>query len=320
MRLTVIVPSYKRPESLGRCLRALAAQRTRPDEVLVVLRPDDAAGREAAGAQPPPVRIVTVERPGVIAAMNAGLDASGGELVALTDDDAEPHPDWLERLSAAFARDPATAAVGGRDWIYKQGRLREGEQRVVGRIDRLGRTSGGHHIGVGPSRDVDILKGVNMCVRGDLLREVRFDERLRGVGTEHHWELALCLTLRRRGLRIVYDPAIGVDHMPQPRVDDSRQFDRAEVRDAVHNETLAVLEYLPRRRWPAHLAWAAAVGSGARPGLAHAVASPLLGRGSRWQEFRGAQQGVLLGLRAARGRGDRPPAVAPRASGAAQRT
>ncbi len=279
----------------------------------MVVRADDAASAAVVSAQPPPVRLARADRPGVIAAMNAGLDASTGEVIAMTDDDAEPHPDWLERICATFAQDSAIAAVGGRDWIYKEGRLREGAERVVGTINWYGRTTGGHHLGVGPPRDVDILKGVNLSVRGELLRDIRFDERLRGVGTEHHWELALCLALRRRRLRVVYDPRIGVDHMPQPRVDDSRQFNGLEVRDAVHNETLAVLEYLPPWRWPAHLAWAAAIGTRARPGLAHAIVALVSSRDRSWAQFRGAQAGWILGLRAAlRVRGGDHRAASPR--------
>ena len=125
---------------------------------------------------------------------------------------------------------------------------------------------------------------------------MRFDERLIGVGTEHHWELSLCLTLRRLGFRVVYDPRIAVEHHPQPRVDDSRRFSARELRDATHNETLALLEYLPAWRRPLFLAWAFAVGTGTTPGLAQ-LARALTQRRLDWTRFLGAQSGLLLGLR-----------------------
>ena len=45
------------------------------------------------------------------------------------------------------------------------------------------------------ARDVDVLKGVNLSLRGDLARSIRFDPRLLGIATEHHSELPLCLAV-----------------------------------------------------------------------------------------------------------------------------
>jgi GT2 family glycosyltransferase len=297
MRVSVVVPTYKRPESLARCLDALDRQERPADETIVVVRTEDTASQEIVRTRSKRVRLVPVERSGVVAAMNAGFDASTGDVVALTDDDSAPHTDWLRRIVAVYASDSQIAAVGGRDWIYKQGQLKDGSKRAVGTINWFGRVTGNHHLGVGPPRDVDVLKGVNLSVRGDLLRHIRFDERLRGIGTEHHWELALCLTLRRLGFRIVYDPRIAVDHYPQPRVDDSRKFSSRELRDATHNETVAILEHLPPWRRPMHLAWVFAIGTGATPGVAQMIRS-LPSRGAvSWSLFCGAQSGLILGLR-----------------------
>ncbi len=299
MRVSVIVPTYRRPQSLARCLDALDRQTRAAEETIVVVRSDDAASEEVVRSRTPAVRLVPVQRSGVVAAMNAGLDASGGDVVALTDDDAAPHADWLERIVDAYAGDARIAAVGGRDWVtsYKTGRLIDESKPVVGRIDWLGRVTGNHHAGIGEARDVDVLKGVNLSVRGELLRQIRFDKRLRGVGTEHHWEVALCLTLRRLGYRVVYDPAIAVDHYPQPRVDDSRMFNSSELRDARHNETLAVLEHLSALRGGFHLIWACAIGTSTAPGMVPLTRS-LTSRGNvGWQRFAGAQAGLADGLR-----------------------
>jgi glycosyltransferase involved in cell wall biosynthesis len=299
MRVSVVVPTYRRSESLTRCLDALDRQTRAAEETIVVVRGDDEASRQVVRSRARPVRLVLVHRPGVVAAMNAGLDASDGEVIALTDDDAAPHADWLERIVDTYARDARIAAVGGRDWVtsYKTGRLIDRSESVVGRVDWLGRVTGNHHAGVGQARDVDVLKGVNLSVRGDLLRRIRFDERLRGVGTEHHWELALCLALRRGGYRIVYDPAIAVDHHPQPRVNDSRMFNPRELRDARHNETLAVLEYLPAWRGGLHLIWAGAIGTSSAPGIAQLIRMLPSCELTACSYFRGAQLGLTDGLR-----------------------
>lgn len=296
MRISVVVPTYKRAESLVRCLDALVRQHTSAEEILVVVRDEDLDGQAVVRSFQTPVRLVLVGRAGVIAAMNAGVEVSTGEIIALTDDDAVPHPDWLTRIAAAYASDPRIAAVGGRDWVYAKAGLIEGAATTVGTVSLFGRVSGNHHLGVGPPRDVDVLKGANLSVRGELLRRIGFDGRLIGVGTEHHWELSLCLALRRRGLRVVYDPSIAVDHHPQPRVDDSRRFSARELRDSTHNETLAILEYLPAWRRPLFLTWAFAVGTSPKPGLAQLLRA-MTQRKLDWTQFIGAQSGLVLGLR-----------------------
>jgi GT2 family glycosyltransferase len=320
MRVSVIVPTYRRPASLVRCLDALERQQTRAQQIIVVIRADDAASRQLARARA--VRVALVRRPGVVAAMNVGLDACDGELIALTDDDSVPRSDWLARIVAAYAADPQIAAVGGRDWVHshKTGRLIEGSAPVVGVIGRFGRVTGQHHLGVGPPRDVDVLKGVNLSVRGELLRQIGFDERLRGVGTEHHWELGLCLALRRRGWRVVYDPAIAVDHYPQPRIDDSRAFSPRELRDSQHNKTVALLEHLPVWQGALHLAAATAIGTRATPGAAQLARSLGAHDSASWTMFCGAQAGLVDGVRTylrsrrAPPRGTSPGRPAPRAA------
>jgi glycosyltransferase involved in cell wall biosynthesis len=51
---------------------------------------------------------------GLSRARNAGLHAARGEILAFTDDDCIPSPDWLSEIVVQFARDPALAGLGGR--------------------------------------------------------------------------------------------------------------------------------------------------------------------------------------------------------------
>ncbi|WP_455777492.1 glycosyltransferase family 2 protein, partial [Burkholderia stabilis] len=43
MKISVLVPTYRRPADLARCLLALQRQHRLPDEVIVVARPEDDA-------------------------------------------------------------------------------------------------------------------------------------------------------------------------------------------------------------------------------------------------------------------------------------
>ncbi|NTX23610.1 glycosyltransferase family 2 protein, partial [Burkholderia cepacia] len=46
MKISVLVPTYRRPADLARCLLALQRQQRLPDEVIVVARPEDDATHE----------------------------------------------------------------------------------------------------------------------------------------------------------------------------------------------------------------------------------------------------------------------------------
>jgi glycosyltransferase involved in cell wall biosynthesis len=302
----VVVPSYRRPASLAVCLEALARQEESPDEVIVVTRSDDKETRalvsNSAGARFD-LREAVVEVPGQIAALSSGSALATGDVVAFTDDDAAPRPDWVRRLKCAFdERD--VVGVGGRDAILK---VEPRDARTtVGRVRWSGKVIGNHHLGSGRAREVDVLKGANMAFRRCDLREHGFDERLRGAGAQVHNDLMLSLALRKAGGRLVYDPSVVVDHYPAIRPAGDLRSDpiARHQTDAVHNETLALLEYLPPGRRTVFMVWAFAIGRGASPGVAHTVwtsfktrdprawrrlAPSLKGRWAGWRTFRRAR-------------------------------
>ena len=114
---TVIVPTYRRPDSLERCLAALAAQDV-PRERFEVVVVDD-------GSETPPrelidrmdgsldVRLLEQANAGPAAARNAGAAAARGEYLVFTDDDCRPDPRWLSAL-AEMAERHTGSAIGGR--------------------------------------------------------------------------------------------------------------------------------------------------------------------------------------------------------------
>lgn len=310
LTISVLVPTYRRPQGLDRCLDAIARQTRPPDEVLVVVRDTDRETRAYLAARAPGdpvVRSVKVATPGLVAALNAGLDAIGTDLVACTDDDARPRPEWLARIGWHFESDPRIGAVGGRDWIPGSGR--DGERRVVGRLQWWGRIVGNHHLGVGPPREVEVLKGVNMSYRRAALAGRRFDTRLLGAGSTVHNELGVTLALRRSGWRVIYDPAVTVDHDQAPRVDEAQRsdFSPRAVHDAVHNETLALLEHLPAGRRELFLLWALAVGTRAAPGLAQWMRFVAKGWPSPTQRLLASWQGRWCAWRRWRAHGQPRP-------------
>jgi glycosyltransferase involved in cell wall biosynthesis len=303
-RVSVLVPSYRRPESLARCLAALAAQERVPDEVIVGVRAGDTETMEAARAARDGglnVRSAIATEDGVIAAMQAALAAATGDVIALTDDDARPRRTWLSGLLAHRESAPNVGGAGGRDWQPHE----RGDAARVGVVQWFGRVIGNHHLGAGAARDVDVLKGVNCAFHAPLLRAVGFDRRLRGTGAQLHWELGVCLPLRRAGWRLIYDPSVAVDHDVAPRhAGDALHrgvFAVEPLVDAVHNETVAVIEGRGRAGRAAYLAWALLVGTGEAPGAAQCARLLLRGDTMVWPRWRAAVAGRRLGAATAHG-------------------
>jgi cellulose synthase/poly-beta-1,6-N-acetylglucosamine synthase-like glycosyltransferase len=285
VRVSVIVPTLRRPGPLGRCLDALDRQHLPPDEVLVVHRRDDPgtaaalAEREGAGFR---LEAVEVDAPGAVAALNAGIARARAEIVAITDDDTVPHEDWLLRIERQFANDASVGGVGGRDVL--EGVPADGDA-TVGRLRLIRGFDGNHHVGAGPARDVDVLKGANMAFRADAIRGLRFDERLLGSGAQVHWELDFGMAVKRRGWRLVYDPAVLVDHFPARRFDEDARERRAPlaVRNEAHNEAYVLLRWLPWPRRVGYLVYALAIGS-------RRLSIP-------WSDCRAASAGRVLAVR-----------------------
>lgn len=291
MKLTVLVPTWRRPQELANCLDGLGRQTRIPDEVIVVVRREDGEtwtlleARSGTGALP--LKAVQVESPGQVRSLKAGLAQAGGDVVAITDDDAVPRPDWLERLERRFAEEPAVGGVGGRDWVHEGEHLHDGSHPTVGKVRWYGRVIGNHHLGAGEARQVNLLKGVNMAFRRDALRGVSLMEGLRGGGAQVHSDMDLSLGIGRAGWHLVYDPAVAVDHYPARRFDEDQRDERSRLalQNEIYNETYVLARRLPLRRAALPVLYGFLVGTRQAPG-------PLV---ALEQAARGKRPGASLG-------------------------
>jgi hypothetical protein len=266
--LTVVVPTYRRPASLERCLHALNGQTQPPDQIVVACRTDDQRSQEVAAshAGEMSIEVVKCPHPRLVQQMNLGVAAATGDVVALTDDDSAPRDDWAKRLTQLY-RAPDVGAVGGRDVIHLPTVDSRTNGQRVGIVTRSGRPLGNHHReGVGV-RDVDFLKGVNLSIRRALWH---VDIDLRGDGNQSHWELGTCLRIRRLGWRVVYDPELLVDHYPDIRVGEPQRGSRvaAKLEGDAHNELHELLCWLPRWQAATAAGRALLIGSKELPGVA----------------------------------------------------
>ncbi|HEX6733638.1 MAG TPA: glycosyltransferase [Azonexus sp.] len=203
LQVSVVVPTYRRPEMLRRCLRALLGQHPAPAgcEVIVVddgradsirhLLDELASELGPAGVccelrylRPPPLHR------GPAAARNAGWRAARAAIIAFTDDDTIPAPDWLVSGLAAMAESD-TAAAWGEVVVPLRTQPTDAERNIAG-------LSGAEFV------------TANCFVRyAALLRAGGFDERF-----ERPWreDSDLYFTLLENGEKVVRAPRALVIH------------------------------------------------------------------------------------------------------------
>jgi glycosyltransferase involved in cell wall biosynthesis len=203
VRVSVVVPTYKRPELLDRCLSTLTGQDFDPCRYEIVVA-DDAAScdtrcqveRHAACAASSghTIRYVPVRGThGPAAARNAGWRAARGEIIAFTDDDCIPAPGWLNAGACAFV--DGVAGVMGSLVVPLQGVPTDYELNAAG-------LEGGEFL------------TANCFYRRCVLEETGgFDERFTMAYRE---DTDLWFTLLERDSRLVRAPCAQVVHPIRP--------------------------------------------------------------------------------------------------------
>ncbi len=113
MRIGVVVVSYNSAPHLRRCLEALAAQRRRPDRIVVVDNASTDGSPELLRAMPGIELVEAGSNLGFAAANNLAVRRLPDcAWVALLNPDAFAEPDWLERLAGAAAAElPEVASL-----------------------------------------------------------------------------------------------------------------------------------------------------------------------------------------------------------------
>jgi len=119
---TVLIPTYNRAGLLDETLASLRALRLRPGRTwnAIVVDNNSADGTRSVVERhardfPVPLRYLLEGRQGRSSALNAGLAAADGAVIAMTDDDVRVDEGWLEAACAGLldAADSTIAYAGG---------------------------------------------------------------------------------------------------------------------------------------------------------------------------------------------------------------
>ncbi len=295
--VTVVVPTYRRPAEMTRCIQSLLQGTLQPAEIIVVGRRGDTETEQALqllSESVPFLRSAWVETPGHVPPVEAGIRSASAPIVAVVDDDVTVWKDWLAKLVQQFS-DPTVGVVGGRVLFAGLPQVPKGHP---GQISWYGKAWG--NLGSVTSEvpfEVDHVMEGNWSWRRALLASLYFDPIL-NFDDAMMFGTDLCFQAKRKGFRILYESRAVVFHHNAPR---APELDRADqprrIFSYCRNYTYIMMRRLPWWRRPIFLAWWFLVGERRAWGLAALVAEMLMRRGKLSVPLAPALKGKIEGLR-----------------------
>ena len=228
VKFSVLICTYNRHELLEKSLKALMGDTVeKPDEVVVVNGGDgraDEVVKKFQGGSGIELKLIKVVNKNLASNRNLGIPHCTGDIVAMTDDDAEVFPDWVTQMKRVHSEHPEAGAEGGLV-------LGTNIDSLVGKVADLITF---------PSWDkacyTRTLPGVNIAYKRAAIERVGLqDETLfRGEDVDYNWRIL------QLGYKIYFDPAIKVYHYHRPTLrgflNQHYMYGRAY--------------YLVRRKWP----------------------------------------------------------------------
>ena len=119
VKVSVVIPNWNGERFLRGCLQSLREQTFKAFEVILVDNASTDGSLALVEKEFPEVRIVKLVRNlGLTGGANAGIKAAQGEVIALLNNDAEAHPNWLESLWDALQRHPEAGMAASKILLY----------------------------------------------------------------------------------------------------------------------------------------------------------------------------------------------------------
>jgi GT2 family glycosyltransferase len=183
-RISVVVCIYNGETTVRDCCEGLRALDYPDYEVIIV--DDGSTDATAAIAAEFGFQIIRTENSGLSRARNTGLQAATGEIVAYTDGDARPDPDWLRYLASAFM---TTTHVGIGGWNIAPA----GDGWIA---ECVANAPGGPMHVLLSDAEAEHIPGCNMAFRKAALESIGgFDPQFRAAGDD----VDVCWRLQERG-------------------------------------------------------------------------------------------------------------------------
>lgn len=221
-RYSIVIPTYRRGESLAECLESVCALDYPLDRLEVVIIDNGGVEHTRAAAMPFGDRLriryfVNPVNRGYGFSVNRGIVESTGDCILLLNDDARPMPDSLKECDRLLDSDSAIGCVGFR--AIENGYVNWGTE--VGCI-RGAVVFGNFNIDCGKPIEVEHVYGFCYVFTREAVRRAGLNDRTllaQPYSSGNRIETDHCLSIRRRGLKVVYDPRLVAVHLAKPRPD-----------------------------------------------------------------------------------------------------
>ena len=133
--VSIVIPTYKRDESLKRLLNSIKNEVKDLKEIIVVVQ-----GKNEVKIHDKYVKLVHLEKPSTAHAMNVGAQMATGELLLFFDDDVTVNKRIVANHAKIFKTLQVAATVGR---VITDGQRMQPNRTDTGRISILGRVSDG---------------------------------------------------------------------------------------------------------------------------------------------------------------------------------
>jgi glycosyltransferase involved in cell wall biosynthesis len=111
LTLTLVIPVYNEEDYLPTCLKAIARQTVKPDEVLVVDN-NSTDGTAKLAKKFKFVKLISEPRQGVSNAVERGFGLAKGEIIGRIDADTILPPNWIANVNTLLKDDRLAAVTG----------------------------------------------------------------------------------------------------------------------------------------------------------------------------------------------------------------
>ena len=208
MKLSIVIATHARPDSLARLIASLKPQLRPARCELIVAENGTPAPSQLADADALTAHIHET-LPGKCRAQNLAIKRATGDVLIFLDDDLVVANDYVDQVERFFTYHPEFAAMKGRilpledphkiagvNWVYLDLPLVDHGNEIL---------------------EVRGVLGANMAFLADALRAVGpFDERLGPGAAGHEEETEMSARFRRAGYHIGYSPNAVVYHEVDP--------------------------------------------------------------------------------------------------------
>ena len=207
---SVVINTYNRAAQLDDAIRALLQLDYPAFEVIVVNGPSSDGSEAVIRAYGDRIKSRSIDEVNLSVSRNAGIAAAAGDIVCFIDDDAAPHPQWLQHLARAYG-DARVGGAGG--FTIDNTGMQWQVQKTL--CDRYG---GGHRVSRGFDERVlnfpgtpfyPSLLGTNSSFRRSALEQIGGFDHVFAYFLD---ETDVCLRLVDAGWQIHYVPEAIVYH------------------------------------------------------------------------------------------------------------